>query len=56
MALEYLALGPTQCGLYCLHLIKDVDTLAIVLDHLRDAAHLSFDPAKTIDDAGTIGC
>ena len=23
---------------------------------LRNAAHLSFDPAKTIDDAGVIGC
>src|SRR3546814_16340813 len=53
MALENFALCAAKSGLDCLDLVQDVDAVTIVLDHLGYTTHLSFDPAKTIDDAGT---
>src|SRR3546814_10912635 len=51
MALENFALCAAKSGLDCLDLVQDVDAVTIVLDHLGYTTHLSFDPAKTIDDA-----
>src|SRR3546814_2452559 len=50
MALENFALCAAKSGLDCLDLVQDVDAVTIVLDHLGYTTHLSFDPAKTIDD------
>jgi len=34
-------------GLYCLDLVDDIDAIAVVRDHARDAANLALDAAQS---------
>lgn len=35
-----------ECGPYCLDLVDDIDAVAVVRDHARDAANLALDTAQ----------
>ena len=52
--LEDFALSLGQRRFDRLHLMQDVDAVAVVAYHLRHAAHLSFDPAQPIEDGGFV--
>src|SRR5262249_59538276 len=43
---------PAQRGAHRRHLRHDVDAVAVVLDHARQAAHLALDPAETLEAGG----
>jgi len=49
MILQYLAFDLDQSGFHRLHLVQNVNAIAVVIDHLGDAAHLPFDPAQPVD-------
>ncbi len=49
MVFQYLALDLGQRGFDRLHLMQYVDTIAVVGDHLGDAAHLPLDAAQPVD-------
>ena len=46
MLLEDRFFNPSQGGTSRLDLMDDVDAIAVVLDHLHDAAYLSLDPPQ----------
>ena len=46
---EDFFLGPPQRGAHRRKLGDDVDTIAIVLDHSRETAHLPFDPVQAFE-------
>jgi hypothetical protein len=41
-------LGSAQCGARRRQLGDDVDTIAVVLDHAREPAHLAFDSFQAL--------
>ena len=43
---QYLLLDAPQRGADRRYLRDDVDTVAVLVDHLRQAANLAFDPAE----------
>jgi CopA family copper-resistance protein len=49
MVFQYLAFDLGESGFHCLHLMQYVDTIAVVGNHLGDAAHLSLDTAEPVD-------
>ena len=49
MVLEDFALGLAQRCLDRLHLVQDVDAIAILFHHTGYAAHLAFDPVQAIE-------
>ena len=49
MILEEFAFGPGEGGLHRLHLVEDVDAVAVVLQHTDQAAHLTLDAFQTFN-------
>lgn len=54
MRLEDFILDPGERTLHRLHLMQDIDTVPVGLDHANEAARLTLDPLETIDDGGPI--
>ena len=48
--LQDFFLDTAQCGAHRRNLRDDVDTVALLLDHLRKTANLALDPAETFSD------
>jgi hypothetical protein len=51
---QNLLLNPAQCRASGADLGDDIDTVTVFLDHTRNAAHLSLDPAEAFG-AGAFG-
>ena len=54
MRLEDFALDSGERTLHRLHLMQDIDTVPVGLDHADEAARLTLNPLETIDDRGPI--
>lgn len=50
MVFEHLGLDPRERGAGRLHLGQDVNAITAFVDHSRQPTHLTFDPAKTVEE------
>ena len=53
MIFENLRFDFCQSGFGCLNLVQDVDAVAVVFDHLRNASDLASNPAQPVDLCAT---
>jgi hypothetical protein len=47
VVLKNRILNLLERGLYCIDLVDDIDTIAVVRDHARDTANLALDAAQS---------
>ena len=54
VSFENFTLGARKCGFHRLHLMQDINAVAVLFDHARDAPRLAFYAMQTLNDGGGI--